>query len=400
MCNNVIDWYNSNLSQYVTVGGYAGTGKTSIIPYLVDYLRRGRWGRLAFAAFTGKASFVMKTKLREAGVIDPDDFCGTLHSLMYVPLMKEVKIKGVKKKVISGWRKKEDLDVTAVIVDEASMVNRELWNDLLSYDVPIIAIGDHGQLPPVGGKFNLMQSPQLMLTKVHRQALDSPIIQLSQRVRQTGKLVLGYPKSLHQPVFAMNWRDPRCQNTFKGINFQQDIICLCGFNSTRVELNNMIREKKKWKMKFPYLGERMICLRNNHNSGVMNGQIGTLTFGMPSGHPGLMNATVKMDGIGDDYLTLIYDGCFGQVSYDEVFEMNLRKKYEKAMKDHGCINLDLFDYGYAITVHKSQGSEWDKVILFDQRNKYQNDDDYRRWLYTAVTRAREKLFVIYNYNNW
>lgn len=409
VCDKIIKWWrprNDRWSpgwEYITLGGYAGTGKTTLIGYLAEAMRYAnaaepkRQFNIAFLAYTGKAAHVLKIKLKESGVLKDNDFCGTIHRVMYYPKLRDVIIGGVTRKVIVGWEKKDNLEYyDLIIVDEASMVNQEIWLDLLSYGVPTIAVGDHGQLPPVGSNFNLMGSPQLVLSEIHRQAKESDIIRLSKSIRETGSINISYPSVNNSKVFMMDWEDPRCKRVFENIMFDEDIVCLCGYNQTRVKLNDMIRKKYNNLLPEPYPGERIICLKNNYDTGIMNGQIGKLIWALPEG-PHLLNGTLMMDGYEDLFVLLIHLGGFGQISYEEIFENDLNKKFRKELKMNEISSLDFFDFGYAITVHKSQGSEWERVILFPQRNKYQTDDEYRRWLYTAVTRAKEKLFVITNF---
>lgn len=406
VCDQITKWWRplddrrSPGCSYITLGGYAGTGKTTLISYLSEIMRQysqQRFFNIAFLAYTGKASHVLKIKLKESGALKGNDFCGTIHRVMYYPKLKEVRIGDVVRKVIVGWEKKEDLEYyDLIIVDEASMVNREIWMDLLSYKIPIIAVGDHGQLPPVGSNFNLMESPQLILNEIHRQAEESPIIRLSKQIRETGSLILPYPTKNNSKAFLMDWKDPNCKRVFEKVEFDEDIVCLCGYNQTRVKLNDLIRKKYKYLLDEPYPGERIICLKNNYDTGIMNGQIGKLIWALPEG-PHLLAGTIMMDGYEDPFILLIHLGGFGQISYNGLFETDLNKKFKKELIKNEIPSLDFFDYGYAITVHKSQGSEWNRVVLFPQRNKYQTDDEFRRWLYTAVTRAKEKLFVITNF---
>ena len=407
VCDRILEWWGPHndrwspgWQQYITLGGYAGTGKTTLISYIsnaIRYISNKQSFNIAFLAYTGKASHVLKVKMMESSALQGNDFCGTIHRVMYYPKLRDVIIGGVVRKVIVGWEKKDDLEYyDLIIVDEASMVNRDIWDDLLTYKLPIIAVGDHGQLPPVGSNFNLMETPQLILKEIHRQAKESPIIRLSKQIRETGSLNLPYPNTNYSKTFLMDWNDPNCKSVFEKIEFDEDIVCLCGYNQTRVKLNDIIRKKYNYILEEPYPGERIICLRNNYDTGIMNGQIGKLIWCLPEGQH-LLDGTIMMDGYEDPFVLLIHLGGFGQPSYNGLFEGNLNKQFKKELQKHEISSLDFFDYGYAITVHKSQGSEWNRVVLFPQRNKYQTDDEYRRWLYTAVTRAKEKLFVITNF---
>jgi len=395
----VLDWYKNGLSNVIKVVGYAGTGKTTLMTKLSNKIRAnkdmGRSGarRIAFCAFTGKASFVLENKLNENGTLTDVDYVGTIHGLLYTPIYKRKN----GKKIIIGWERKRKLEYDLIIVDEGSMITKELWKDLTSYRIPIIVSGDHGQLPPVGPKFNLLENAHLKLNEIHRQALNNPIIQLTIDIRRKGYID---PGIYNESVFKLDWNNENCKNIYHSIVWDEDakdIIQLCGFNNTRVTLNNIVRKKLSYKLPTPYPGERIICLKNNHDTGIKNGQLGTLKWVYPAGDD-LFELTMKMDGYGDNlHQSLSHKGCFGQSTYNHVSEIDFKKQYARKLKEHKMEDIDLFDFGYATTVHKSQGSEWNKVVLFEQRNKYQTDIDYARWLYTAATRAKEKLFIIYNY---
>jgi len=376
--------------QYITIGGYAGTGKTSLVPEIkkiVEQINGGEFFSAALVAFTGKASSVIRDKF--GGNISSADHVGTIHSLIYRPVFEFDDT--VKKKVITGWKRNNYISEDIIIIDEASMVSKPVWDDLLSFGIPIVAIGDHGQLPPVSkNKFNLMDKPNLKLTNIHRQALNSPIISLSQQVRRTGII----PHGIHSnTVFKLRWDDPQCQRIWNQINFDTDVIVLCGMNSTRTALNKSIRDSLGYSNPNPYPGERVICLKNNHNSGIMNGQLGSLMW-LTHLNREIYKMTVEMDG-GEIYSTASHKCCFGEEKYESMWEMYpTPKRIIISLKRGGFKSLDFFDFGYTISVHRSQGSEWDKVVLFEERSNHWDDEFYQRWLYTGVTRAKHKLFII------
>jgi len=372
------------------IGGYAGTGKTFTIAHIRKELYK-LYPRteVAFATFTGKASSVLRTKLTEQNAEFSQDYIGTIHGLIYTP--KTIYNVALKKFVIVGWRlkKPEDLLFDIIFIDEASMVSRNIWKDLLSFNKPIVVVGDHGQLPPVGeSSFSLMKEPDFILTEIHRQAYNSPIVKLSKFIRDYGYIPY---KIQSRDVIKLNWKTQKCKDIWESIQFDESIIVLCAFNASRVNINDNIRKKLNYKNKKPYPGERIVCLRNNRSSGLMNGQIGTVLWVMPETN-NLYRITMYLDGDPDPFETIVSDKCFGQVEYP---------LYEKE-KTHGKgkpgiykgQQIDYFDYGNCISVHKSQGSEWDKVILFEQRTKRWDNDFYTKWLYTAVTRAKKKLIVI------
>ena len=393
--NKIIDSLLSNFQgKYytapivTTIGGYAGTGKTTLLCELRRKIHEMSPGtKVAFLTFTGKASSVLNEKLTKGNFIRSCDYIGTIHKLLYIPITKfDARLK---RQVIVEWRKRsaDEIYYNIFIIDEASMVGEEIWNDLISYGIPIIAIGDHGQLPPVGSSFNLLKNPDFKLTEIHRQALDSPIIQLSIMARQQGSIPVN--RFFSKEVFKLSWRNPICKKMWEEkITFNQDIIVLCAFNKTRCKLNSIIRDKLSYTHLKPYPGEPIVCLKNNHQLKIMNGQIFQVTWVMPEDY-GLSRFTIEY---GDEiYESLTSSSCFGKEEYDTY-------PYSKAMtefaKEKGFDSIDYFDYGYVLSVHKSQGSEWNKVIVFEQRTRHWDDEYYARWLYTAITRAKEKLFII------
>jgi len=395
--DHIIDWFktnkNSTYNPYIVIGGYAGTGKTYLISQISKTIKKEfKSIKIAYVTFTGKASSVLKSRLDEEIFIDVSDYIGTIHSLIYKPKYKySVELK---RPVFCGWKKLDHLDFyyDLIIIDEASMVSFDIWDDLKSYNIPIIAIGDHGQLPPISEKaFSLMKNLDFELKEIHRQAENSPIISLSKFVRNCGYIPFGFHSKISKDSFKLKWDDPACKKIWNSIDFSgNDVINICGFNQTRVNINNMIRTKLEYKTEYPYTNERIICLKNNRETHVMNGQLGTLIWMTPN-TKNTYRMTVSLDGFSEDYYEgVVYDGCFGQVSYEDIYQ----KKDKKLLKEIGDDTLDYFDFGYCISVHKSQGSEFDKVVLFEQRTKHWDDEYYTKWLYTAVTRASKKLMVI------
>jgi len=377
--NQMLDFYASKNKQsdHLTLGGYAGTGKTTLISQLrkeIDIINSK--AKIAFCAFTGKATQVLKNKLIQNQAIYKKDDISTIHSLIYRTIEDE-------RGAVLGWIRKEleEVDYDLIIVDEASMVDEKIWNDLRSYAIPIIAVGDHGQLPPISGNFNLMNSPQIKLENIHRQAEGNPIIQVSILAREKGKIP-------HQKWDKNVFKVP----TYEGHEYFEDLfssynadtLVLCNFNNTRLRLNKSIRNHLGFEGENPQKNDRVICLRNNHEKQIFNGMQGYLKYIKSKNEPSY-DVEIDMDGSSRFYTGLISKDQFNS----EVTLNNINKSY----KTQG---LDLFDFGYALTVHKAQGSQAKKVILFEERTKHQSDDDFRRWLYTAITRAEEKLIIFGN----
>jgi exodeoxyribonuclease V len=400
--NKIENWNRQYISPFFIdkVGGYAGTGKTFLISILRKEIKNiAGQVRVAFCTFTGKAASVLRRKLQEQDSVFKDDFIGTIHSLMYRPKMKWSE--SLNKFVIVGWESKyygnfsDDYDL--IIVDEASMVGNQIWTDLRGLEAPIIAFGDHGQLPPVEESqgYKPAFTPNFLLQTIHRQALDSPIIQLSIDIRQNGYIPRNTIYS--EKVFKIPYYMSKCQEIIDSADFiKDDVITLCGFNVARARLNKMIRTRYGHDSIEPMLSEKVICLKNNHSTKIMNGQIGKVLWVMPVDKD-LFKMTVDIDDDIVECLTSYH--TFGEVKYDAMnygYDRNdkIYKKQIKTAENLGFDQIDYFDYGYATSVHKSQGSEWKKVILIEQRAKFWDDDFYKKWLYTGVTRARESLMVV------
>jgi exodeoxyribonuclease-5 len=374
--SDLLEWYSHDRhdKKYITLGGYAGTGKTTLITVLRKELKKITPKlKVGFVSFTGKASRVLQSKLKENKAIIDKDTVSTIHSLIYSPICNE-------RDEIIGWQLKEKIERDLIIIDEASMVDKNIWNHLLSYKVPIIAIGDHGQLPPINDNFNLMEDPDLRLEQIHRQARDNPIIQISIQARENGQIKSGeYGKKIIK--FTKDNYD--LQSTLEEIlaNYQQDTLVLCGYNSTRKKLNNYIRQSLGFYKDFPMITDRVICLRNNHKKSIFNGMLGSIRS-ISSRDENWYLAEISMDGEED-----VFTGLISVKQFNSDTSLNFTQKRREILQG------DLFDFGYALTVHKAQGSQSRKVILFEEKFAKMNDSERQRWLYTAVTRATEELFI-------
>lgn len=148
-----IDYVANNIrsQQIISLGGFAGTGKSTCLKFLSE-----KFKNFAVCAFTGKACNV----LRKKGILRAE----TIHSTIY-----DCKLDS-KNRPIFDLKKKYSLGIDGFLVDEASMISEELFENLLYFGFPIIFIGDHGQLEPVGTKFNIMKKPDITLEKIHRNA--------------------------------------------------------------------------------------------------------------------------------------------------------------------------------------------------------------------------------------
>lgn len=371
----LFSWFiKAHKNQFITLGGFAGTGKTT----LISLFRKKIFNlnpnlKVAFIAYTGKASTVLSRKLKLHNAVYGKDTVSTIHSLIYSPVIND-------RNVIIGWEKKEKISKDLIILDEASMVDSSIWHHLIDYKIPIVAIGDHGQLPPITQKFNLISSPDIILNKIHRQAETNPIIGLSVLARNFGYV---RPAIYSESVKKFSVDDPE---TFYEVeseleNYNNESLFLCGLNSTRKKLNSSIRQKLLIESEKPIAGDRVICLRNNHKKKIFNGMLGTIEC-INYINPDFYEVKIIMDDTKESY-----EGTIFAKQFSSLQQLNFTENRAQSL------SYDLFDFGYAVTVHKSQGSQAKKVILFEERFSRMTDEEWKKWLYTAITRASEELVI-------
>lgn len=388
--NSIIDWINnfdrSNQKQWISFSGLAGTGKSTLVGFIARTIKEEHYKNIAYATYTGKASIVLRNKIE----LHDGDFVGTIHSLIYKPVID-------KNGNVTHWALKSDIDQDIIFIDEGSMVGKDIWDDLLKFNVPIIVSGDHGQLPPIGSKnFSLMKKPDLILKQIHRQALDNPIIKISYIARKYGEVPI---KIFGNNTAKLDWYDNKTKKILYNFDLKTDTQILCGMNRTRVKLNELIRyEVLGYDRYEPNKDERVICLINDRKQNVMNGLIGSV-IDTKIINDNIIDLNIRFDGSSNDQKIYSHRKGFLQINHDtlidETFKPVLKNSFEPT--DGRIKKVNVFDYGYCISVHKSQGSEFEKVILIDERNNFQTDDDYAKWLYTGITRARNKLLIITNF---
>lgn len=344
--------------------GFAGTGKTTLAIEIAGIVK----GRTLFGAFSGKASQVMRNK----GCFGAQ----TLHSLIY-------KVEDGEDGKPKFTRSFESLLAKAklLIVDEVSMVGEELGRDLLSFGTPILALGDPAQLPPIrGAGFFDSSTPDVMLTEIHRQAADNPIIHMSMEVREGRRLKHGqYGES---KVISRT-------DLVQAEVTEADQV-LCGLNRTRRAFNNRIRTLGNIDIDetpYPLIGERLICLKNNREKGLLNGGMWkTKTKAITQFRSGGEGKIIKLDIDSQD------NGNAQLIAEIPVEFFDGTEEELRALPWWVRRAYDEFDYAYAITVHKSQGSQFNSVMLFDESQSFR--DVAARHLYTGITRAAEKITIV------
>lgn len=371
------------------LGGFAGTGKTTLTQEIINRLPQPP---LCLAP-TGKAASVLQKKLTNAMVT-------TIHSALYKPVMpstaqldalmlqlkanpgvrelvealKEEKQRLSRQKLsFTDNQMKEIAPGDLVIVDESSMVTAKMAGDLRATGAKVLFVGDPGQLPPVQDSgFIANRKPNALLKTIHRQALDNPIVKLSMLIREGSNI----PRTIELPQLV---RRPKTGYAFSELAKADQI--LSGMNVVRRRINRAIRKIKGYEGTYPRTGEKLICLKNRFDKGGMAN--GVQCFAA-SNHAIMPDGDIQLDVLYEDRL-------LHNISiYHYPFEAHYN---ERAEEDPWMARKDLaeFDFGYAITVHKAQGSEWDKVVVVDDGLFRNNARDRKRWLYTAVTRAKEQL---------
>jgi exodeoxyribonuclease-5 len=372
-------WYRTKSAPYLTLGGYAGTGKTTLIAYLRKALSDlDDEVSVGFCAYTGKATRVLQEKLRELKVMKRGDSVSTIHSLIYTTEESA-------SSVVPRWVPKGSLGCDLIIVDEASMVDKSIWDDLLSFGIPILAVGDHGQLPPVGSAFNLMGDPVVRLERIFRQEAGSPIIEVATMARETGQIPC---QEFGPGVIKLDRALPETGQVVQDMleNWRPELLIVCGYNATRVKLNQAIRVMRDIESAEPQPGDQVVCLRNNRAKHIFNGMIGRIIRvdrALLDEHDDWYEAEISLEG--EDY-------TFSGYIYKPQFGASATMK-DAPMAPDGERG-DLWDFGYALTVHKAQGSQSPQVLVFEERFARSSDEDWRRWLYTAVTRAETRLTII------
>lgn len=379
----ILTRYNLGL-KYTTISGYAGTGKSTLVKFAIAALGV-REDRVAYATFTGKAAEVLRKKGNTGAC--------TLHKLLYDHFPKPG----------GGFirKPKTSLDYDVVVVDEVSMAPKSMIDMLLSHRVYVIFLGDPFQLPQINKdeSHDILENAHIFLDEVMRQAAESEIIQISMKIRNgepidfmKGKEVIIIPKS-ELVEGHLTWADQ----------------ILCGTNATRENINRQMREIYGFSG-LPQDGEKMICLRNywddcaDNGDALVNGTTGTLrnpfeTFRMIPNYIPIDNH--RMDVIQGDFVTS--DGStFNSVEMDKkllidgvkcITDGKILFRLGKLKNKIGDIVPREFAFGYAITTHKAQGSEWDKVLVIEEKFPF-SKEEHARWLYTAVTRASEKLVLV------
>lgn len=356
---SVREWLGEKDKPIFRLFGFAGTGKTTIAKLLVESVK----GLICYASFTGKAALVMQRNGMPAQ---------TLHSLIYDFFPPEVGSDepSFTLNLMSALKRAKLL-----VVDECSMVYPELARDVESFKVPILVLGDPYQLPPVSGTGVWTEvTPDIMLTEVHRQALDSPVLRLATDVRNGNKLYHG------------SFGSSRIIKPNELV--EEDVLgcdqIIAGMNKNRRAMNLRYRDMKGYSSMYPENTERLICLRNNRQKGLLNGLQGIVEE-PPEDHGPHLLIKFKSEDSPISQKFLIHKAHFDEYTTPGLFRQMPWRERQWAEE---------FDFGYVITGHKAQGSQWDNVLIYDDGFGLGNGNLHDRWLYTTITRAVDRMTMI------
>ena len=340
--------------QIMRVFGYAGTGKTTAARHFAGQVH----GPVLYAAYTGKAALMMQ-KSGCAGA-------STIHSMIY-----RVDEDEFGRTSFRLNRDSDAKDADLIVIDECSMVDEDLARDLMSFRRPILVLGDPAQLPPVkGAGFFTSADPDVMLTEIHRQAADNPIIQLATAAREGREIrpgTYGHSRVVERGVLSAE-------------EVARADQVLVGLNRTRTSFNRRIRQSvgRGDAGPLPETGDKLVCLRNDKDKGILNG--------------GLFEV-VEMRSKGNEVeLTLTSEDFPDRAPVDVTVRREFFIGGVEDLDKNDLRGTQQFDYGYALTVHKAQGSQWGRVIAYNESGAFRSDA--RRWLYTAITRAADRLTLV------
>lgn len=403
----ISDWYNDEGDRVFKLGGLAGTGKSSLIAWIHDYIGLGV-EHIQYVAPTNKAALIVQRRLDEAGI---KSNARTVHKAYYqkaerhcdkCPLTESLRniCHGVSGSNDCGCyldfnaKMHEDPNIRLVVCDESSMIGREVYEDLLAScgdGVKILFIGDHGQLEAVEdnlralkelGKFDLMGQPDFILNEIQRQAKGSPILQLAYQARKGQPIELGQYGSLASKVKLSDELDFDFRNPdLIGITYFSNVDPTNRYHKGRIavdDLNRMWRGNLGLDIKNPVVGDRVVCRDYIRSQTVSKGTLGTIQ-------------ELKYNNKESYYATILLND--GRV-YEGIISS---EQFYNNKPIWGRTHLDKWDFGYALTCHTAQGSEFDSVVVFEPPAafiKWLGSESYSRWLYTAITRAKRHLLLV------
>lgn len=354
-----------SVKQFFFLSGFAGTGKTTVAREISTLCADPT--RVVYIAPTGKAA----SRLRQKGCIN----AMTMHQFLY-NMVGEYEDESPMF-VAKGALKEDPL---IIVLDECLMVGVRDMMNLLAHGIPVLSLGDLGQLPPVRGElFFNDENVDFELTDIERN--DGNIVRASMFVRNGGRL----PPRIYDDVKVYDGRPP---SKITNQHLDEDSVILCSYNSTRRKYNHLARAALGYTLPMPQIGEKLVCMFNQHNYGFMNGEQCILLKLDQVEHADMTPEEFDTCELGDIFLATVR-------SLTDLTEKKVRINmksfsYDEETRDHFQKKVGGFDFGYALTVHKSQGSEWKRVMVIEE---WLRSVPYAKSMYTAITRAIEHLTI-------
>lgn len=373
-------WFHSGTEQLFVIEGYPGTGKTFLVLHLIEQFGLDM-DEVLFLTYMGKAANQLSKHGLPAKTID-----SAIYDYSQVPMKDQygnpiyTESGRVKKEWIKERKSHLKKGIKLIVIDEHRMVDIKRGEDIMSYGIPVIALGDKNQLDPPFGKPFIDRDPDVTLKEIMRQNQDSPIVYLSQKIIHREELKPGVYGNC-----AVIKRD-----MLEAYQLKNADIVITQTNKLRFRLNNMFRQyfKKYEELGRLHLGEKVICKRNNWKERVdkfylTNGTVGTI-YDIDNSSMDGKNLIIDFQA---DFLKHPYKKL--KIDYQRLFQS------PDEIQENGSSyipGIDLFEFAYAITTYSSQGSEWDKVLCFDER--IGDKEMQTKLLFTAVTRARESVTIV------
>ena len=385
-----VEWYfrDSYRKPIFTIGGLAGTGKSTVVKIIIMMLGIPEYDVL-FDTLISKASLVLRLKGNKSN---------TIHRTFYQVFKNKKSFSFTLKKHIPS-------NIRLIVLDEFSMINQKMLDDILSFGCPVIALGDPGQLPAIFGSNVYVDDPNkldVFLTQVMRQDDTSGILDLADMARKGEPIPFGDYKASKVTTF-----DKVIDNIEK-----YDTV-LCYSNKHRRMLNALVRQKLGYTSIYPSKGEKILCLMNNYNYeleyndipiNITNGLFGIVTEDavIETQHEDTDYDLIRLKFVPDflanmkndtnfSFNIVCFKEPFDQYQKDPTKEAFIETMYNDKIEDDSLGNICMIDYGYICTTHKSQGSDWNNVLIV---NDFKGSrDTYNKWLYTGITRAKKSVTI-------
>jgi hypothetical protein len=411
-----------NKQGYYLLAGYAGTGKTTVAENIAKYAKQSG-KKIKIVAPTNKAAKVLNEKLKQTGL---ESSAETIHSAIY----------GEPDASSGEWVLKGGMKDSVIIIDESSMVSKEIMKDLLKSTANnniLVFMGDGFQLEQIGedsGLFKAITDPNIIkklygitldgvteLTEVKRQSLDSNVLKVATLARTDNRAYV--PNASMKDFKVVGQRADFIKDFKDAIRNNEDAIMIVATNAERATMNNIARTEKFGPNRSVLEnGEKLISIANSTdlaNSETFTGaRIGEdfkkysiqftfedkpVTFEM---HLGFItddnNIERKTMFFPDISRPSLYHGqILNAIKYNnrDLYDELKRDGYIKINKEGKPRLSDeivIATYGYAITGHKSQGSQWEKIFV--NQNYVAPSWNPARWYYTAITRSSKDVIVL------